>query len=401
MKNRIMSVKEYILANWQYTVKYNVKDTETHIGLPYPYTTPCIEKHFQELYYWDTYFTNRGLIVSGLVHVAVNNVKNFIYLIERFGFIPNGSRFSYLTRSQPPFFGLMLQDVLSAVQDESLKMRGYSALKAEVEFWSRQRKSGNGLNCYGSDLDDEVSYIEDLEYYKNRTGTNPQGDEKSCVLNALSECESGWDYNPRFYGKCHEYNPVDLNSLLWFDEWYLGELEKELQISDGKTWKEKAERRKKLMVELMQGRDGIFYDYSYTENKKSDIKSCASFYPYFVGMMKGEKETINLLLAALELPNGVQSTSDNYGEGSYQWGKINCWAGLQLIVVESLQKCEMAEEGKRIAQKYLKTVDKVFERTGRLWEKYNAFSGDIDVVSEYGTPEMMGWTAGTYMALLQ
>ena len=81
-------------------------------------------------------------------------------------------------------------------------------------------------------------------------------------------------------------------------------------------------------------------------------------------------------------------------------GKINCWAGLQLVVVESLQNCGMHDEAKRVAQKYLKTVEKVFERTGKLWEKYNALSGDIDVVSEYGTPEMMGWTAGFYMSFL-
>ena len=395
-----MTVKEYILANWKFTIKTNKEDRGTLIGLPYPYTTPCKENHFQELYYWDTYFTNRGLIASNRQDVAEDNVKNFIYLINRFGFIPNGTRLSYLTRSQPPFFGLMLKDVLAVTKDETIKMDGYKALVKEVSFWNTRRKSENGLNCYGSDLDDNISYIEDLEYYKERTGTCPQGDEKVCILNALSECESGWDYNPRFYGKCHEYNPVCLNSLLWFDEWYLGELEKELQISDGKDWKEKAENRKKRMIKLMQGSDDIFYDYSYTENKKSDIKSCASFYPYFVGMVKGEKETLNTLLSVLELSNGVQSTSDNYKAGSYQWGKVNCWAGLQLIVVESLQKCEMHDEANRVAQKYLKTVEKVFERTGGLWEKYNALSGDIDVVSEYGTPEMMGWTAGVYMSFL-
>ncbi len=395
-----MSVKEYILENWKHTIKINRKDTGTLIGLPYPYTTPCKENHFQELYYWDTYFTNRGLIASNMPNVAKDNVRNFIYLIHRFGFIPNGTRTSYLTRSQPPFFGLMLKDVLSVKGDEALKIEGYKALVKEVAFWEQRRRSENGLNCYGSDLDENISYVGDLEYYKDRTGTSPQGEEKVCVLNALSECESGWDYNPRFYGKCHEYNPVCLNSLLWFDEWYLGELERELGMGDGSAWKEKAERRKKLMIELMRDENGIFYDYSYQERKKSDIKSCASFYPYFVGMVKGDRETVNALLSALELPNGMQSTSDNYGVGSYQWGKINCWAGLQLIVVEGLQKCGMAEEGKRIANKYLKTVEKVFERTGKLWEKYNAFSGDIDAVSEYGTPEMMGWTAGVYMVLL-
>ena len=39
----------------------------------------------------------------------------------------------------------------------------------------------------------------------------------------------------------------------------------------------------------------------------------------------------------------------------------------------------------------------LFEKTGKLWEKYNAESGELDFNSEYGTPEMLGWTAGVYV----
>ena len=42
----------------------------------------------------------------------------------------------------------------------------------------------------------------------------------------------------------------------------------------------------------------------------------------------------------------------------------------------------------------------VFAAHGKLFEKYNGLTGDIDAVSEYGTPEMLGWTAGVYMNLL-
>ena len=55
------------------------------------------------------------------------------------------------------------------------------------------------------------------------------------------------------------------------------------------------------------------------------------------------------------------------------------------------------EDAKRIAKKYVDLVDTNFEKTGGLWEKYNAVTGGIDAVSEYGTPEMMGWTAGVYL----
>ena len=135
-----MSVKEYILENWEYTIKMNTQDKGTLIGLPYPYTTPCKENHFQELYYWDTYFTNRGLIASNMSAIAEDNVRDFIYLINRFGFIPNGTRISYLTRSQPPFFGLMLKDILATTHDETLKIEGYKALMKEFAFWEKNRQ---------------------------------------------------------------------------------------------------------------------------------------------------------------------------------------------------------------------------------------------------------------------
>ena len=34
------------------------------------------------------------------------------------------------------------------------------------------------------------------------------------------------------------------------------------------------------------------------------------------------------------------------------------------------------------------------ERT--FWEKYNAVEGSLNVITEYETPEFLGWTAGVY-----
>ena len=43
-------------------------------------------------------------------------------------------------------------------------------------------------------------------------------------------------------------------------------------------------------------------------------------------------------------------------------------------------------------------VDKIFDETHNLWEKYNVINGSIDVVDEYKMPTMMGWSAGVYLA---
>ena len=78
-------VKAFILENWNKTVRTNTADEGSLIGLPEPYTVPCIEGTFQEMYYWDTYFTNIGLILSGKIEQAICNTENMAYLIEKYG----------------------------------------------------------------------------------------------------------------------------------------------------------------------------------------------------------------------------------------------------------------------------------------------------------------------------
>ena len=63
-----------------------------------------------------------------------------------------------------------------------------------------------------------------------------------------------------------------------------------------------------------------------------------------------------------------------------------------------LEKYGFDADACRIAQKYIDLVDKIFDETGNLWEKYNVTDGSIDVVDEYKMPTMMGWSAGVYLA---
>lgn len=109
MKNNVL---EYIYNNIDKTIKYSPNDDDTLIGLPHKYTTPCASDMFQEIYYWDTYFTNVGLILMGKTELAKSNVDNMLFLIEKYGFMPNGNRTFYLNRSQPPFLSKMVRDSL-------------------------------------------------------------------------------------------------------------------------------------------------------------------------------------------------------------------------------------------------------------------------------------------------
>lgn len=389
---------EYILEGWLKTVRQITREQadaspQGLLWLPAPYTVPCAEHTFQCLFYWDTYFANLGLMRSRQSGMAKNNIRNFIYLIDTYGYIPNGSRKKYLTRSQPPFFGMMLRDYLQRNDDPALEREGIRALKKELLFWNTERLAPNGLNHYSCHGDRDF-YLQSLRSYEKRTGILRAGDREYLGKNAYAEAESGWDFCGRFQGRCYEYNPVDLNALLWFDEAYLAE---KTEGDERLRYAAAAEERRRKMVTLMQADDGVFYDYSYVTGTRGKLKSCAAFYPLFTGMTDGD-EGVDALLSALELPYGLQASEPT--DGHFQWGAENGWGCLQEIACEGLLHCGRQADAERIAGKYTALVESCFERTGHLWEKYNVRTGTQDAVAEYGTPQMLGWTAGVYQKLI-
>ena len=64
--------KEYIEKNLPLSIRYQPEDSESLYALPYPYLIPSVKGMFQEMYYWDTYFTNKGLLQIGKGEQAVN-----------------------------------------------------------------------------------------------------------------------------------------------------------------------------------------------------------------------------------------------------------------------------------------------------------------------------------------
>ena len=75
------------------------------------------------------------------------------------------------------------------------------------------------------------------------------------------------------------------------------------------------------------------------------------------------------------------------------------WPSNVYFAYNALKNVGLIEDAKRIAQKYMETVERCYAETGVLWEKYDASIGKVSVTREYDTPEMMGWTAGVYRYL--
>ena len=69
------------------------------------------------------------------------------------------------------------------------------------------------------------------------------------------------------------------------------------------------------------------------------------------------------------------------------------------MTVFGLLKYGFKTDALRIAEKYVSLVEKNFETTNNLWEKYNVVEGTVNTNNEiFKMPPMIGWTAGVYLS---
>ena len=392
-------IKKYIEDNWQGTLRYKTEDEGTLLGMPYPYSVSGFGDVFQEIYYWGTYFTNVGLILSGRVSQAKNNVDNMIYFVNRHGFVPNSNRTWGLVRSQPPFLSLMVRDIYDVTGDKEWLSECYNAIKTEYKFWQNERNTPCGLNRY-------FGHYEDYAFLSERFCTRlkiekPTSDDmRREYADAFhSGCESGWDFSSRCGLMQHHYAWLCLNSILFGVEENMAYFSEELSLGEADVWHKRADTRKELMNKFMWNEEqGAFYDYNFTENKKSDILSLAMIYPLFFGLATEEQaESTVKNLAKLELKYGLTCTENRDDLLFVQWDYPHVWPPLQMIAVKALLRYGYTEDAKRVANKYLEVVGLNFEKQGRLFEKYNGTDGEVSVTKEYKTPPMMGWSAAAYL----
>lgn len=403
----IREVRKFISSNWIGTLEENVADTDRLIGLPKPYNVPSVhgEKMFKELYYWDTYFTNMGLILDGEIEQAKNNTDDIIYMVNRFGKMLNGSNWCYLNRSQPPYLSMMVADIYKATKDKEWLEGAVGALEKEYQFWMTQRITDCGLNCYSSSASDEEK-IWMAELVRDRFNEPAMLDSltrQQIVAvggHYTAEAESGWDFNPRFEGRCEDFCPIDLNSNLYLYEmnfqYFYKELEQKEHIAE---WAERAEKRKQLISKLcFDEKSGLFYDYDNVNGRRSPVVSAAIFSPLYTGIASMQQaDGVRAALPRLETQFGLRTCEKTKDNRNYQWGAVNGWAALHYIAVCGLSNYGYNQEANRLRDKYLDLVVRNFKVTGNLWEKYNIEDGTSNALNEYEMPAFLGWTAGVFI----
>lgn len=422
-ENRTM--EEHINYLWNY-LKRNpdnqINENSTLIPLKFPYIIPG--GRFREIYYWDSYFTMLGLLSTGQIDLCENMINNFSYMIEQFGFIPNGNRIYYLTRSQPPFFSSMISLIGKLKKDVDWQLGHLDVIEKEYSYWmnySYENLSQNKadkkvfsiigvipLNRYYDEDDTprEESYYEDFNFALNLS----ENDKKNFYKNVRAAAESGWDFSSRWFDDSNtlatinttDILPIDLNSILYFTEKFISESYlKKNEIEKHFFYKNKYVFRRDTINELFWNKKEKFYfDFNWAEKKHSNIFSLAALYPLYFKIADDEKAKIVAeKTEEIFLKNGGLITTTNFT--GQQWDAPNGWAPLQWIGIVGLRNYGFHSLADEIKNRWLNLNKSVFERTGKMFEKYNVMDTELFAGGgEYPLQDGFGWTNGVAIALL-
>ncbi|HVW50063.1 MAG TPA: alpha,alpha-trehalase TreA [Trinickia sp.] len=403
------------------TTAADVPANSSLIPLPKPYVVPG--GRFREGYYWDTYFTMLGLQESGHEDLVDDMLDDFAYEIDRFGHIPNGNRTYYLSRSQPPFFALMVQ-LAAKAEGPRVYQKYLPALKKEYAYWMTGAATtarghatrnvvvlndGTVLNRYwdARDTPRDESYLEDVTTAKQAVGRNPN----EVYRDLRAAAESGWDFSSRWFGdnktltsiRTTSIIPVDLNSLLFALEATIAKgCALSLDFRCTADYVRKAERRAEGINRYLWHPKGYYADYDWRLGKLRDNLSAAAVYPLFVRAAWPERaaHTIHAVSDQLLKTRGLATTTFQTGQ---QWDAPNGWAPLHWLTVKGVQHyLPGAPLAKDVGTRFLTDVKQVYASDQKLVEKYvvegpNAGGGGG---GEYPLQDGFGWTNGVTLKLL-
>lgn len=387
------------------------------IGTPQPYITPG--GRFRELYYWDSYFTAEGLATSDRFEDVENIVDNFVWAVEKFGYVPNATREYQATRTQPPLFAETVK-ILERERGIEAVEPYLDALDAEYEFWmaGRDELDGDGtarqrvvdlgdavLNRYW----DEVagprweSYDEDIALAEQV----PDRDRETLHRDIRAAAESGWDFSSRWCRddsletiRTTDLIPVDLNALLYGIESDLSRWHHEIGDSTAsEDYATAAQRRAEAIDRYCWDADEEFYfDYSFVDREPTKEWTLAATVPLYASLASDEQAAAvaDHLRSKFLHPGGLVTTLT---ESDEQWDAPNGWAPLHWFAVLGLERYGHDELAREIATRWVDHARFVYERTGRMVEKYDVTEGGrTGGGGEYELQDGFGWTNGVTLA---
>ncbi|KAG6447080.1 trehalase [Manduca sexta] len=386
---------------------------------------------FREIYYWDTYWIVEGLLISDMKETARGMIENLIELLRKIGHIPNGSRWYYQERSQPPLLSAMMALYFKYTKDIQFLRDNIQYLEKEMNYWldthiisiSKDGETFTLLRYYSPSAGPRPeSYREDYENAHTLDSNNTNHNE--FYADIKSAAESGWDFSTRWFltpegdnkGNLSQIStrniiPVDLNAIfanaVQNTANFLGILKKPRRAahwaSIARQWRSNIEKV------LWNDEDGIWYDYDIVNGKHRQYFYPSNVAPFWMKAVDRElskkhaPRVIDYLQESkgLSFPGGVPSSLVRSGE---QWDFPNVWppaVGIVIGALEGMGTIEGNRLAKEVCQVWVWATHKGFSKNKQMFEKYDAeVPGRFGGGGEYVVQEGFGWANGLVLECL-
>ncbi|XP_058979800.1 trehalase isoform X1 [Musca domestica] len=381
---------------------------------------------FIEFYYWDSYWIIRGLLYSQMTHTARGMLENFMSIVRRFGFIPNGGRIYYAQRSQPPLLAAMIKSYVEFTKDTQFAVQSLEVLEHEFEYWMNNhtvQAKGYNVCAYGgiSPGPRPESYREDIETSKAFV-TDAEKEEHYAELKAAAE--SGMDFSSRWFIndkgeqtgdlthlKTRSIVPVELNAILHWNAKIIAEF---YRLAGNNSKAEEYENKAAKILEAIEAvhwneEAGVWLDYDLINNKSRNYfvpTNLAPLWTMSYNLNDTEKISKSVLkyIEKLELdkyPGGVPNTLYRTGE---QWDFPNVWPPMQYLLIKGLENLgtqESKELSVKWGHRWVKSNFQAYSETRAMFEKYDAERfGGHGGGGEYDVQKGFGWSNGVIIEFL-
>lgn len=413
--------RQHIANLWEHLERKHRRDRGSLIALPNPYVVPG--GRFEEQFYWDSYFIMLGLSVDGRWEMIDGMVKNFAYMIRKFGFIPTANRTYFLSRSQPPFFSQMVR-LLAQYKGRRVLVTYLPYLLAEYRFWMKGRGQLSKAEFRAMRRVAEMPNGLLLNrYYDNKQTPRPESLAQDSLtaeaavdrnadrlfLHLRAAAESGWDFSSRWFLDPQDIRtthtadiiPVDLNSLMYMLEQAIAEGYRLIKNPIlARRFDAAAKRRLRAINEYCwSDEEQFFVDYNFHKNKQTDRLSLAAVFPLYAKIATDDQASAvaKRLEKDFLRSGGLVSTLVDNGQ---QWDAPNGWAPLHWVAIEALRNYGFYELADEIKQRWVKTNLAVFKQERKLVEKYDVQGSQAGGGGEYPLQDGFGWTNGVLAKLL-
>jgi alpha,alpha-trehalase len=419
-----MTPRQHIAELWHVLERKNRRDRGSLIALPHAYIVPG--GRFSEQFYWDSYFIMLGLAADNRWDMIEGMMKNYAYMMRKFGFIPTANRTYFLSRSQPPFFSQMVKLLARHKGRTRTYVEYLPYMLLEHRFWMKGHKTlGDREHKAYARVAQMPNGILLNRYYDNKTTPRPESlredietaeeavDRESdrLYLHLRAGAESGWDFSSRWFMDADDIRtihtadviPVDLNCLLYQLEEMIAETYRLLkQPLLASKFQGAADRRVRGMQEYCwSDEEGFFVDYNFHHKQSTGRPTLAGVFPLYAKTATTKQAA--LVARRIEKDflkeGGLVATLNETGQ---QWDAPNGWAPLHWIAIQGLRNYGYNQLADTIKKRWTDTNIKVFKEKGKMVEKYNVVNhSQLGGGGEYPLQDGFGWTNGVLAALLE